>query len=94
MIFDIYQQDQIDQGYQNGLICEQVTVYAYDRFHWEQMLEIRLGFENGLSFEQVKLYTDDRLTWGHMMRIRRLLEKEPDGKSARLLVAGFNKVIF
>jgi hypothetical protein len=29
-----------------------------------------------------------------MWAIRGLLEKEPDGKSARLLVAGLNKEIF
>jgi hypothetical protein len=58
------------------------------------MTEIRLGFKNGLTFEQVNVYADKRFHWKKMWAIRKRLQKEPDGKSARLLVAGFNKEIF
>jgi hypothetical protein len=84
----------IRSGFENGLTFEQVKLFADERFDWEQMIEIRLGFENGLTFEQIAVYADKRFHWKKMWAIRGLLEKEPDGKSARLLVAGLNKEIF
>ena len=47
--FNDYQMEEIEWGFRNGLIMEQVKVYADTKFDNRQMEKIRKGFENGLT---------------------------------------------
>ena len=72
--FNDYQMEEIIKGFENGLIMEQIKVYADPKFDWEQMKGIRKGFEYGLSMEQVKLYADPKLDRVQMDAIKEYLK--------------------
>ena len=70
--FDYEQMGEIRVGFENGLIQEQVALYAKPEFDRWQMQEIRVGLEAGLTQEQIDLYAKTEFDYDYeqMQQIR------------------------
>ena len=69
------QKKEIALGRENGLLEEEIEVYASPCFNFLQMQEIRLALEHGMEKKKVRILADPQLEVEEMRKLRWRMER-------------------